>query len=389
MPEKSAREKIVRVLLPVAVLAIGVGAGAIVYTTKPPVEETPPEIKPRTVKTMAVEVSAVSMVVETQGTVEARQVVNLVPQVSGAVAWVSDKFVNGGVFAEGEAMLEIDRRDYELAVVSAEALVAEATHQLETARAQSEQAAAEWNMLDRGTPTALALRKPQLAGAEARLKSSEAELLKARLMLDRTTIRAPYNGIITTKHVDRGQYVTSGTQLAEISSADVMEVRLSLPERELDKLDLERMSQAGLRVALSSMSADGHKVWQGLVVRTEGKIDERTRNTVVVARLSGDELIANDGYTRLSIGQFVRAEVEGRDFDRIVELPRVALHNGDSVYVVDNDNRLRERKVTIVDADEDSILVAEGLSEGEVVTTSPMTSGVEGVAVVSLESKGA
>lgn len=389
MPGKSVKTKIVRALLPVAVLATGIGAGAVVYTSKPPVEETPPAIKPRAVKTMAVEISAVSMQVASQGTVEARQVVDLVPQVNGVVASVSDKFVNGGVFVEGETILEIDPRDYELAVISAEAAVADAAQLLETARAQSEQAASEWNLLDRGTPTALALRKPQLEGAQARLKSAEAELQKARLMLERTRLKAPFNGIITAKHVDRGQYVAAGTQLAEISSADVVEVRLSLPEREVAKLDMTRMRQQGLRVALTALAGDGRQVWHGHVVRSEGRIDPKTRNTVVIARLSGDELLAEDGFSRLTIGQFVRAEIEGRDFERVYELPRVALHNGDSVYVVDGESRLRERKVTIVDADDDSILVADGLAEGDVVTTSPLTSGVEGVQVVSLNNVGA
>ena len=149
------------------------------------------------------------------------------------------------------------------------------------------------------------------------------------------------------------------------------------------------MQQHGLRVALTSLTDDGRKVWQGHVVRAEGRIDAKTRNTVVVAKLSGDELIADDGFSRITIGQFVRAEIEGRDFDRVVELPRVALHNGDSVYIVDKESRLRERKVTIVDADDDSILVADGLSEGEIITTSPLTSGVEGVQVVSTAMTGA
>ena len=388
MPAKSVKEKISRALLPVVVLAAGVGAGAVVYTSKPPVEEEPPEIKPRAVNTMAVEVRSVAMTVASQGTVEARQTVDLVPQVSGAITWVSAKFVNGGTFAEGERVLQIDPRDYELAVVTAQARVADATQQLETVKAQADQAVSEWKQLDRGTPTALALRKPQLAGAEAALKSAEAELLKARLMLERTQITAPFNGIITAKQVDRGQYVTPGTLLAEFASSDEMEVRLSLPERELAKLDLGKMREHGLRVRLASLDSDGQQVWEGMVVRTEGRIDPKTRNTVVVARLSGPELTALDGHSRLIIGQFVRAEIAGREFESVYELPRVALHNGDSVYVVDPENRLRERKVTLLDINDDSILVAEGLTEGEVVTVSPMTSGVEGIEVVSLGKPG-
>ena len=62
-------------------------------------------------------------VVESQGTVEARQRVTLIPQMAGELTWVSDKFVNGGIFTEGEIILEVDPRDYQLAVISAEAVV--------------------------------------------------------------------------------------------------------------------------------------------------------------------------------------------------------------------------------------------------------------------------
>lgn len=386
--KESTRAKISRYLLPLAVLVLGVGAGAVVYTSKPPVEEQAAEVKPRTVNTMAIEITSVSMEVESQGTVEPRQMVSLVPQVSGEITWVSEKFVNGGVFGKGEKILEVDPRDYEVAVISAEALVADAAQQLETAKAQSEQAVSEWNQLKRGAPTDLALRKPQLAGAEAKLKSARAELLKAQLMLERTSLTAPFNSIITAKNVDQGQFVSAGSTLAELSSSDLMEIRLSLPEREVSKLDLEKMHLVGLKVRLSAISGDTQKAWYGQVVRKEGKIDPKTRNTVVVAQLQGEALIAEDGYSQINIGQFVRAQIEGRDFDRVYELPRVALHNGDSVYVVDLDNRLRERKVTIVDSDDNSILVADGLNEGEIVTVSPLTSGVEGAVVVSLNSGG-
>ena len=139
---------------------------------------------------------------------------------------------------------------------------------------------------------------------------------------------------------------------------------------------------------ISSVSGDAQKIWYGRVVRAEGKIDPKTRNIVVIAQLQGTELVAEDGFTRITIGQFVRAQIEGKNYDRVYELPRVALHNGDSVYVVDLDNKLRERKVTIVDSDDDSILIADGLKEGEIVTVSPMTSGVEGIEVVSLGNAG-
>ena len=108
---------------------------------------------------------------------------------------------------------------------------------------------------------------------------------------------------------------------------------------------MEDMQHHGLQVRLSAISGESQKIWYGRVIRAEGKIDLKTRNIVVIAQLQGAELVAEDGFTRITIGQFVRAQIQGKNYDRVYELPRVALHNGDSVYVVDLENKLRERKV--------------------------------------------
>jgi RND family efflux transporter MFP subunit len=394
MPEKSIRQRIVQVILPLVVLAAGAGAGAVIINSKPALEENRSTSVLRSVNAVVASAGHTAIIVGSQGTVEARQQISLVPQVSGTLTWVADNFVNGGAFAAGEVMLQIDDRDYRLAVTGAEAAVAEARQQLAMVQAQAEQAQADWQLLQRNgskrtEPTALALFKPQLAGAEARVLSAEAELQKARLMLERTRILAPFSGIITDKQVDLGQFVTAGLQLGSLVSNDVLEVRLALPERELGKLELDKLQDpgAGLSVRVQGLTGSDSGVWQGRIVRTEGLLDARTRNLVLVAQFSGHQRFADNG-AALTIGQFVRAEIEGRVVPEVFRLPRTALHNARSVFVIDPEQRLREREVEVLEIHEDHILVAAGLSAGEMVSISPLTSSVEGQNVQTILNDG-
>jgi RND family efflux transporter MFP subunit len=388
MSKKSLKQVLVNASLPLLVLAAGVGAGSVVINSKaePETAEAAPLL--RSINATRAAPERLALTVQSQGTVQPRQQISLIPQVSGQIEWVSAAFVNGGQFRAGELLLRIDASDYELALKSAEAAVADAQQQLDTVRAQAEQAAADWNLLDKGEPSALALRKPQLAGAEARLLSTQAELERARLQLARTELRAPFNGVLSDKQVDFGQFVGAGTQIARLLSSDEMEVRLALPERELQHLPLEALGADGdgIPVTLQGMSGTATR-WQARLVRSEGVLDPQTRNMTLVASISGPDLTAANGQPLLP-GTFVTASITGRDIADVVRLPRTALHSARSVFLVDADGRLQERDVELLDVSDEWILVAGGIAAGELVSTSPLTGSAQGQQVTAIEAEG-
>lgn len=388
MSGKSLKQVLVNASLPLLVLAAGVGAGSVVINSKsaPETVEAPPLL--RSINATRAAPERLALTVQSQGTVQPRQQINLIPQVSGQIEWVAPHFVNGGRFQTGELLLRIDASDYALALRSAEAAVADAQQQLDTVRAQADQAAADWSLLDKGEPSALALRKPQLAGAEARLLSTEAELERARLQLARTELRAPFNGVLGDKQVDFGQYVAAGAQLARLLSSDEMEVRLALPERDLQHLPLEALGAGGAGIAVTLQGMNGTAAqWQARIVRSEGVLDPQTRNLTLVASISGAGLVAGNGQALLP-GTFVTASITGRDMADVVRLPRTALHSARSVFLVDADGRLQERNVEILDVTDDWILVAGGIAAGELVSISPLTGSAQGQQVMAIEAAG-
>ncbi len=144
--------------------------------------------------------------------------------------------------------------------------------------------------------TDLAMRKPQQAEALASLEFAKADLEKREGDLDRTVIRAPYDGLVREKRADIGQFVNSGSPLAVTFSVEVAEIRLPLPDSQLPYLNLdehELVQGRGPGVVLSANIGGQLNSWQGRIIRTEGIFDERSRVLYLVAQI-------DDPYNRYS-----------------------------------------------------------------------------------------
>ncbi len=376
-------KKILYVMLPVLIVVVASVASGIMVMAKPEPEKKPVTEIARNIRVVTAHEGRVSLYVKTQGTVEAKQSINLVPQVSGQVVYVADKFVAGGMFKKGEVIIRLDPRDYQYAVTSTEARVMESRQQLIREQAEADIAKTEWEELGHGAASDLTLRKPQLADAQAKVNAAEANLKVAQLNLERTEIRAPFTGMLTTKNVDLGQFISVGTNIGKFFSTDVLEVRLPMSNKDLAQFDIAglRNGTVHLDVTLTGRFADQESKWKAEIVRSEGLVDTKTRIMYVVAQLRGDQLLSVDRKLPISIGQFVSAEVEGHVYDTVFQLPRAVLRQGNQVLVVDKDNKLQTRKVNVVESNRDYVVISEGLKDGDIVCKSQLGVDVDGLLV--------
>lgn len=373
--------KIIRKILPgLIIIAITVVVIVINFSLKPEPENKPVEIVARTIRTVVAKASDIQLAVETQGTVMAKQVIDIVPQVAGEIVYVSDKFVAGGRFEKGEVIIKIEPRDFELAVTISEARIAESNQRLIQEEAEAELAISEWEQLGEGEASDLTLRKPQREGALAAVKSAQASLLKSKLDLERTIIRAPYAGLLTQKDVDLGQFLNRGARVGKYYSTEVLELRLPLTNRDLSQFDWNglRSGSRHYKVLLTGTFANKQSTWNARLVRSEGVIDVKSRILYVVAELRGDELYSNEDRTPITIGQFVTAEIEGRALKNIYVLPRESLRQGNQILIVDQNNKLRTKMVDVMEANEKYIVVSSGVKIGDVVNVSQLGIAVDG-----------
>ena len=358
-----------------------VGVAVVVMLALAAMRPQPPQ-RPSAPRITAVEVVEVAHApagfeVRAQGTVQPRTQTALVSEVGGTVLEVAPDFVPGGFFRRGEVMLRVDPKDYEVALRRAEAALAGRQALLDQERARSEQAAKDWASLRRsGTPNALVLRKPYLAEAEANVRSAEADLAAARINLERTRIRAPFDGLLREKRADVGQYVNVGAALGVLAATDVAEVRLPLTEADLALVDATAAD--GRAVTLLARGGGARGRWNGTLARTEGVFDERSRVMHVVVQV--DDPYGDDGEP-LKFGTFVEALLPASIDQPVIAVPRRALRGMDQLLLVDADDRLRIRRVDVLRSDQDQVYIGAGLEPGERVVTTVIEAPVEGMQV--------
>tara|TARA_R110000823_G_scaffold119998_6_gene244309 strand:- start:4298 stop:5539 length:1242 start_codon:yes stop_codon:yes gene_type:complete len=372
------------------VLLLGSLAAYAVLVGKPaPSPEVPPEAGPPEVEVIIAEPRRQALSVQTQGTVRPTLQVRVVSRVSGRVERVSPRFAVGGFFAAGEELVKIEDVDYQLAIARAESQVAAAQQRLAEERGRARQAEREWRDLGTAEANALFLRKPQVAAAEAALKASEADLQAAQLDLARTEISVPFNGRVSEKLVDVGQFVTAGSPIASVYGTDAVEVRLPLTGRQVALLDLPLSYEedkafgagTGAPVVLRAVFANREWRWQGRIVRTDASIDEDSRMVYAVAEVA--EPFTRDADSErppLSPGLFVHATISGKPLPNVSGLPRTALLSGDAVMLVDEGGVARKRPVHILQSDADTVW-AQGLQAGERVIVREVPRVVAGVEV--------
>ncbi len=283
-------KKLSKILVPLGILAVAGGVSTVLMVTrkKPEIQPTPP--KPTLVQAMPATSGTQTFIVRTQGTVEPLRETIISPEVSGRVTALSPAFRAGGIFEEGEVLVEVDPANYQSAVAQAEFNLAQARLKLEQERARADQARKEWQKLSTGEPPPLAVRVPQLEAEQASVTWSEQALAKARLDLERTRIRAPYAGMVREKAVEVGQFVSVGSRLGSVFATDSAEVRLPLCSDELAFLELPPVyrgeaSGTTVPVRLSTRIAGRTHEWQARIVRTEGTINPANRMLYAVARV--------------------------------------------------------------------------------------------------------
>lgn len=375
-------------ILPVAILAFSALSAMLIIAAKPDLTPKAPEIKPRLIRVVTVRAQDVQMTLASQGTVTPRTESVLVSEVAGLIKSVSPSFVAGGFFEKDEILVRLDVSDYEFAMIQARQQVAQAELVFQLEKQQGEIAQDEWRQLNDTPIPSLVAREPQLAQADATLNAANAALQQAELNLKRAFIRAPFAGRIRTKSADVGQYVIRGMAVAQIYSIDYAEVRLPLPDNQLQFLDMafdfrgNEKDSHGPEVLLRANFAGSQQTWQATLTRIEAEIDNRSRMIHVVARAENPYGRSQDkNRPPLAAGLFVQAEISGKQYKNIYAIPREAIKSNSQVLVIEQENKLYARNVKILRLDGETAYISEGLVNGEMVCLSKLDTFVDGMLV--------
>ncbi len=383
---KKNTKKAIHVVATLGFIGIGVAGFLILTANKPQLKKTKPPAPVPMVRAIAVQTGTVSIPIIGEGTVRPLREIQLVPQVSGQVIYISPAMVDGGDFKKGEILLRIEPVDYQLAVTLAQAHIKDSESSLRLAEEEAAAALEEWLLLNEDKPEsqreppALVAKIPQLEAAKAKLAANRADLRKAVLNLERTELKAPFNGRVSEENVDTGQYVSIGQALATLFSTEVAEIVVPLDNESLYWFHVPGFtpgdgpgSPARIRTRIAGRDLD----LPGRVDRAEGKLDERTRLINVVVRVKNPYAVRPP----LAAGLFVTVQINGRKLKDAAAIPRSALRENNIVWVVDESGRLSFRKVEVARLAPDKVFLKAGLKAGEKIVTSSIKAVTDGMKV--------
>jgi len=386
--------KVLKVILPLAVLALaGLGARHMIKT-RPKAKR-----RPRAEGAPLVEVRPVGFVqpqapVQVMGTVRPVQELQLYPRVRGEVLRVQPRLEVGGLPRKGQELLRVDPADYRLAVQQAGASLAQAEAQLRLERGRAVVAERELEMVGAGgapVDRELVLRRPQLASAEATVQAAKAALAKARLDLARTTLVAPFNAVVRARHVSVGARVSESTPLVTLAGTDAFYVEVAVPVDELRwiRLPTPNDPEGGSRARIVDPAAWGPDASrEGQVVRAAAELEEQGRMARLLVQVDDPLQLkaGSGGGPRLLLGSYVRVSVEGTPLGRVVALPRALVRDNNTVWVLTDGDTLDIRPVTVAHRTRDEIFVSGGLRDRERVVVTTLPAAVQGMPLRTSDS---
>lgn len=351
------------------------------------------------------------------GQIEAARKVDLRSLVSGEVVSVSKKLQAGAMVSEGEALVEIDRFNYQGALREAQANLKETEARLleykarivseksKLTSAKDQLAIAERDLArakslsKNGTMTtqqvevrtlvysqrqqALNLSENMVKIEQARLGQQEAasERLQWRVAqavknLQNTVLKAPFTGIVRSSAVDVGKLLSANDVVVSLYEPGKLEAKFTLTDAQFGRLQNDDEGLIGRKVKISWSTGGQQQNYTGSIERIGADIDSSRGGIEVFAALNN-----TDSQFNIRPGAFVEIVVPDKVFIDTVKLPEQSIYNGKHVYVI-KDGKLNKREILIAAFDGEFVLISSGLKSGEKVLSTRIAEVGEGLKVL-------
>lgn len=431
----TVREWIRRSSLPLLLLGIGVVVAVLLLRTGAPVVASAAGEGVRVVRYVALEPQDIRAELRGYGNIKPATTWTAVAQVAGVVTYKYPQLETGQPIVRGTVLLRIDDSDYQLVLRQQQAAHAESrqalihldqeeqnlTRELEIVGEQLRLAEADYERakiaLERGganqrdvdareqqmlshrarnqaIENGLALIEPRRARLQATSEAAEAAIEKARLDIQRCTIRAPIDGRVRRVLIEQNRSIKLGEELFELFGVEAAELHCQvtlddlrhwLPEELMSPLESDMLSrpwqtrEGPIRgeVILAGTKQDIR--WSGVLDRFLGELDPFTRMLTVVIRVDGPyENLGRAERPPLVEGMFCEGVLEGRLHEGVYRVPSRSIRDG-YVMLMNRDNELELRPVSVRFEQGDFAIVDEGLAPGDRVIVTDLFPAVAGM----------
>jgi len=423
--KKGGLYKTIRVF---AVLLVAVAIAVTLVILRPKAKRQIPVDKGRLVEVLTARTEDVQMVVESFGTVVPRESLKLVAQVRGAIVDISSTFKEGNFIKKGTRLIQIDPRTYELEVKRRRVQIKQTEAELKRlkqevvnlqsrvkiAKSDATLAKNEYQRLKKliqrkviaqsqldkseqaylaslerlqAIENQMALIGPQKEQLIAARDMAEVMYEQANLDLERSGIDATFDGWVLEKAIEVGQHVNVGQQLGSVYRSGKLDIEVRIPAKDFKWFPAGLGQDTPVAADVLYENAGQNYTWSGHVARVMAMMDERTRTLPMVIEVDEPTIDEQkNNYFRLRPGMFVTIKIKGKEIEQAFVVPRYVVYPGDVVYTV-KDNHLRIKEVSILRRYKDLVIINEGLTEGELIVKTPLSSVKDGM-LVRLKSEG-
>jgi len=257
-------------------------------------------------------------------------------EVAGKV--IKKVVTEGASVNKGDVLVRIDARDYKNAHISAKA-----SHKLATS---------ELNRLKK-LHNRQAVSQSQLDNAVTELAKTRAAMDNARIALERTSIRAPFSGVVNSIFIDEGQYLAVGDPVAEMLEIDRLKVRVGIPES--DVAAVQRIDRFNVRI--DALGGETFVAKKHFLSKTADPM----------ARLYNLDLELENSAGDILPDMFTRVEIIKKELPDGLSIPlySVISRNDDQIVYIVQENRAKARSVKLGLLEGWRVEVREGLEAGE------------------------
>lgn len=276
--------------------------------------------------------------------------------------------LDGAQVAQGDPLIDLDDELLRIQLAQSEAELAVAEASIATAEVRLDRATTTFSRIDalRSSATFSQGRfddaqsdmleaRSQLAEAQARVKSVEARMAEAHYQLDRSTVVAPFSGVVIDVSVIPGQFISAGSAVVRLLDTDAFEVQASVPSRYIGFLE------PGQEMAATSEAGQDLTLTLRAILPLE---DASTRTRTVL--FSAPQLGTMGSVAE---GQSITVQIPVGSPRNLLSVPKDALvqaRGGWTVFVAE-DGQAQPRSVTLGLPVGDRYEVTGGLTEGDLV----------------------
>ena len=390
LPQYHSKKRLIdfllKAVLPVVILMLAGGIAYSIVHTTPQLERHPKPRQSRLVETVDIDLTKQILTIEAWGQVQPVHQITLRSQVNGEIITVNPELVPGGRFTKGETILRLDPTDYVLAVRQRQTDVAKTRVALVLEEGNQIVAKQEFDLLGETIneqEKALVLRLPQLSAMKADVDAAVAALQSAKLAFARTVIKAPFDATVLLHHVDLGTYVTTTSDLVTLAGTKEYWVEIAVPITQLRWITIPRTpDESGSTVKLFQENVWGKERFRtGRVVRllTDLEPEGRMARLLVAIQDPLNLQEQNKQLPRVLLGSYLRAEIQGKELDRLAKVDRRWVHDKDTVWLMNKDNVLEIRPVTIAYRGQHEVFISEGLETGDRLVVTDISAPTEGM----------